>query len=47
MVANLLPDYMDRQLLPENFNEQNLRILLILQALLSTGVHSVVKFSAI
>lgn len=35
MIANLLPDNTDRQLLPENFNEQKWRrIILILQALL-------------
>lgn len=48
MVANLLPDNMDKQLLPENLNEQKLRrVLLILEVLLSAGVCSVAKFSAI
>lgn len=48
MVANLLQDNTDRQLLPENFNKQKLtRIILILQVLLSTGVYFVAKFSAI
>lgn len=48
MVANLLQGNTDRQLLRENFNKQKLRrIILILQALLSTGVYFVAKFSAI
>lgn len=48
-IANLLPENIDRQLLPENSSEKKKlkRVILILQALLSTGVCSVAEFSAV